>query len=331
MITVTLYSRHDCHLCEVALADLEALQDEIPHRVVVVDVDSDAALARAYGEKVPVLEVGPYRKEAPFTRQELKITLLAASDRAGQLARLDEAAQVDGKPRRVRPQRKTPGWADRFSYWLTGHYLAVFNLLVFIYVGVPFLAPVFMQTGWTRPARAIYWAYSGVCHQFAFRSWFLFGEQAVYPRQAAGVERLKPYGEVTGLNEGDVFAARRFIGDERVGYKVAFCERDVAIYGGILLFGLLFAATRRRIPPLPWYLWILLGIMPIAVDGVSQLISQPPFALLTYRESTPFLRSLTGGLFGFMTAWFGYGMVDAAMQDTRRMLAVKFARARADP
>ena len=81
---------------------------------------------------------------------------------------------------------------------------------------------------------------------------------------------------------------------------------------------------------LPWYLWIAIGIAPIALDGVSQVISQPPFHLLAYRESTPFLRTLTGGLFGFMTAWFGYSQVEIAMQETRRILAVKFARAKSE-
>jgi hypothetical protein len=33
--------------------------------------------------------------------------------------------------------------------------------------------------------------------------------------------------------EEDIFAARQFVGNPQVGYKVARCQRDVAIYGGI--------------------------------------------------------------------------------------------------
>jgi len=83
--------------------------------------------------------------------------------------------------------------------------------------------------------------------------------------------------------------------------------------------------------------WILLGIAPIGFDGGSQILSQaiadplfsflqPYFEFLPIRESTPILRSLTGFLFGFMTAWFGYPYVEEAMADSRKMLAVKFAR-----
>jgi uncharacterized membrane protein len=321
MINVTLYTRQNCHLCDVAKADLDSLQHEHPHKLFMIDIDEDESLRQAFGELVPVIEVGPYRKEAPFSRQDLIITLKAAQDRAGQLEKIGDARYAKQKAR-----ARTLTRADRLSFWFTNHYMLVFNLLVFLYVGIPFTAPALMNAGITGPARIIYTAYGAVCHQFAFRSWFLFGEQAAYPRAAAQVEGYLSYGQATGLNEEDVFQARSYLGDEGVGYKVAFCERDVAIYGGILFFGVLFTLTGRRLPSLPWYFWILLGILPIALDGVSQLLSQPPLNLWAYRESTPFLRTLTGFLFGFSTAWFGYPQVEEAMRDTRKILTVKFSR-----
>jgi hypothetical protein len=39
------------------------------------------------------------------------------------------------------------------------------------------------------------------------------------------------------------------------------------------------------------------------------------------------MRTLTGFLFGFTTAWFGYPLVEETMADTRRYLEEKFARA----
>jgi hypothetical protein len=57
------------------------------------------------------------------------------------------------------------------------------------------------------------------------------------------------------------------------------------------------------------------------------MISQPPLNLLPYRESTPFLRSLTGFLFGFMTAWFGYPYVEESMADNRKYLEGKLVKA----
>jgi len=320
MITVTVYTRPDCVECDALLAELEALQEEIPHRLALVDVSQDEALEHAFAQ-VPVVEVGPYRLRAPFEHQKLLVTLRAASDR---LAQQEKVGDERARRRRARGAAISP--IDRAMYWISRHYLLVFNLLVFLYVGLPFLAPVLMKAGAERPARLIYTVYGGVCHQLAFRSWFLFGEQPAYPRAAAHVDGLTPFGQATGLSEEDLWGARRFIGNDQVGYKVAFCERDVAIYAAILVFGLLYAALGKRLRPLPWYLWLALGVFPIGLDGFSQLLSQPPFHLWAYRESTPLLRTLTGALFGFTTAWFGYPLVDEAMMDTRRLLAAKFQR-----
>ena len=253
------------------------------------------------------------------------MTLSAARDRDLHITRVENSQALTA-------MRETGTWngADRFSYWLSRHYLLLLNLMVFIYVGLSFLAPVLAKAGAETPANLLYKAYSVVCHQLAYRSFFLFGEQSVYPRAAAGVDVPLTFQQATGLSGGDeaadLFAARAYIGDERVGYKVALCERDAAIYAAILLFGLLFGATGRRLPALPWYLWLVLAIVPIGLDGFSQLFSQPPLSFIPYRESTPFLRVLTGGLFGFMTAWFGYPLVEESMVDTREFMAAKWAR-----
>jgi Tfp pilus assembly protein PilN len=57
MVTLTLYSRPECHLCETLLAELAPL---LPPDVVVetVDVDSNVALERRYGLRIPVLTAG---------------------------------------------------------------------------------------------------------------------------------------------------------------------------------------------------------------------------------------------------------------------------------
>lgn len=327
MIRVTLFTKADCHLCDQTKADLESIKDKYPHELVEVNIDGSRELQLAYGLEIPVVEVGPYRLNAPITKQELQMTLGAAMDRADHIESIDSTAYQDQLER---------GWsvtsADRFSYWLSNHYMALFNTFVFIYLGLPVLAPVLMAAGVTPPAGLIYRAYGAVCHQFAFRSWFLFGDQAAYPRAAAGVDGLAPYSVATGLDETDLWGARNFIGNPEVGYKIALCERDVAIYGGILLFGLVFSLTGKRLKSIPWYMWILVGILPIGLDGFSQILSQPPLNeipplnLLSYRESTPLLRTLTGALFGVTTAWFGYPMVEETMVETRRYMASKFAR-----
>lgn len=325
MLTVVLYTRNDCHLCDDVKAELASLQEQQPHELVEVDVDSDPALRDTYGEYVPVVQVGPYIRRAPITRQDLLVSLAAARDRADQLESLSDPTY-----RRKQQRAAQVSTGDRISLWVANHYMLLANFLVFMYVGLSFLAPVFMKVGWTAPANAIYRSYSLVCHNLGYRSWFLFGEQAAYPRSAAEVEGLATFEQATGLSAGssteELFAARRYVGNEQLGYKVAFCERDVAIYSGILLFGLLFAASGKRIRPIHWTVWILIGIGPIALDGFSQLLSQPPFSLWAYRESTPLLRTLTGLIFGIMTAWYGFPIVAETMQDAKRALLVKYKR-----
>jgi glutaredoxin len=62
MIRLTLYGREDCHLCH----EMRAVVDGVVARrrdvlVEEVDVDSDPALARAYGLEIPVLAVNGRR------------------------------------------------------------------------------------------------------------------------------------------------------------------------------------------------------------------------------------------------------------------------------
>jgi uncharacterized membrane protein len=314
----------DCHLCDQAKEHLDSLQSMYPHQLKVVDVDSSTELLKDYGLNIPVVEVGPYSLKAPFTRQDLQMTLGAASDRNRHIQEIDRSIEQTSieKP-----------WtaADSFTYWLACHYLAILNTFVFVFfIGLPFLAPTLMELGLVTPAKLIYKSYSITCHQLPYRSWFLFGEQGYYPRAAANLPGVMSFGEATGLSEGDTIAdrykAREFVGEQRLGYKAALCERDVAIYGGILAFGLLFALTGRRIPRLPWYFWLLIGILPVAIDGLSQLISQPPISLFAYRESTPFLRTITGFLFGFTTAWFGYVYLEESMAETREIMEKRLVR-----
>lgn len=320
MISATLYKKADCSLCDQAEKDLAALAKKIPHTLAIVDVDEDPDLKAAYSERVPVLQVGPYTVEAPFDLQKIEMTLGAARDRLK-----ERSDDTELKARRKRGAQFSG--ADRFTHWFSRRYLLVLNVFIFLYVGLPFLAPVLMQAGAPALAKPIYTVYGAVCHQMAFRSWFLYGDQPVYPRVAAGVEGLDTFGNISGLDEEDLLAARRFIGNKQVGYKIAYCQRDVAIYGAMLLFGLIFGLTRRKLPPLPWYLWLAIGVAPIALDGFSQLLSQfPGFSLWAYRESTPFLRTLTGALFGFTTAWFGFPLLEESMSETRQMLAEKKAR-----
>lgn len=85
------------------------------------------------------------------------------------------------------------------------------------------------------------------------------------------------------------------------GYQMAFCQRNTAIYGSILLAGLVYAWRRGRIRPLSLGLYLLL-CLPMAIDGGTQLLG--------LRESTWLLRTITGSLFGTASVWLLYPTVD---------------------
>ena len=330
MLNVTLYTRKNCKLCDEVKADLNELQSQYPHRLAEVDIESDNALLAKFLVEIPVVEVGPYSLKAPISRQKLQMTLGAASDRKNQLEKLGDP-EYQMKIRKG--QKVTTG--DRVSFWIAKRYLLMLNLFMLIYVGLPFLAPTLMKLGAELPARAIYRIYSPLCHQFGFRSFFLYGEQVVYPLAEARMMGIKTFEQATGIpNLNDPYSvtrfdARKYTGDETVGYKVALCERDVAIYLAILLFGIIYGLSGRRVKSLHWAIWLLIGIAPIGLDGFSQLFSQFNWAwlnsILPYRESTIYLRILTGSLFGFMTAWFAYPNIEESMNETRQYYIKKFA------
>lgn len=57
--TVTLFTREECHLCHVALEELERIRGRHPFLLEVVDLDRDAPAEKraAYDWEVPVVEL----------------------------------------------------------------------------------------------------------------------------------------------------------------------------------------------------------------------------------------------------------------------------------
>lgn len=189
---------------------------------------------------------------------------------------------------------------DHMVHWLARHWLAVFSAALFLYIAVPTSAAVLMQVGATGPARVIYALYSGLCHELPERSYFLFGPQATYSLSELEADNVLP---------GETLAQRRlYAGDPEHGYKIALCQRDLAIYGTMLVAGLAYGLLRRRrtIKPIKLSVFALF-LIPIAVDGLSQLPG--------WRESTWVLRTITGALFGIGVVWLAYPHVQAAMDD----------------
>jgi uncharacterized membrane protein len=294
---VVLYVRNDHPASREARAWSDSLQGEYPHALDIRDVDSRPEWKDAFGETTPVAEVNGRRLAVPLTLTELK-SALALGEAIGQYR---EDIRVP------KPVRALSNNADRFADLFSRHWLAVFNGFLAVYLGLAFLAPVLMRVGASTPASWIYSVYSFTCHQLGYRSFFLFGKEPVYPRDVFAAE--------TGIDPNDLWRARALTGNSVLGYKVALCERDVAIYAFLLLGGIAFHFLRRKVKPLHWALWILFGLVPIGLDGGTQLLSYLPFLHFPARESTALLRVLTGAMFGVASAWFAYPYVQESMDE----------------
>jgi uncharacterized membrane protein len=245
-------------------------------------------------------------------------------------------------------QRSVVLGLDKAIYWVGRNWSAAVSVLLGVYVGLPILAPVLMNAGATGPADAIYRLYSPMCHQMASRSFFLFGEQVAYPRELAGTDMtpidaywdsrpalqgVPRYPETASELAQQLAALRAERGDERLGFKMALCERDIAIYGFLFLGAVLYGVVRRfrRPPRLPFWLFLIVGLAPIALDGFSQLFGTYGQALdiaffqqeIFHRESTPFMRTATGALFGFTLIWTFFPYVDRSMGEFNRELGDK--------
>lgn len=311
MRTLTYYYSTKLPASEDLLPEIKKLCEENNVPLIDICIDGNRDLEQRLAGKTPLVWIGPYKINHPFTLKEVEVAIKAALS-------LD-AATAESEP--VRSGLNTLSFTrhEEFSLWLSRSYVWMISLFLILFTAIAFLPPLLEKNGNTAIAGGIYKAYSILCHQLAYRSYFLGGEQIVYPRELAHIKGLLTYEEVTGSTAADLLYSRSLIGNPTMGYKVALCERDIAIYLSMALFGIFFEVTGKKIKGLRWYLWFLIALAPIALDGFSQL---PGLALgwptwLPIRESTPFLRSLTGTLFGAGTAWYMYPLMEETMSITR--------------
>ncbi len=174
-----------------------------------------------------------------------------------------------------------------FSQWLTRHWFEAFLIVYGLWVFTPFLAPVFMQIGWTGAGKAIYFIYSFFCHQLPERSFFLFGERTMYSLneiQAAWQDTINP------------FILRKFIGNETMGWKIAWSDRMIWFYTSVWLFAVLWSPFRRKIKPLAWWGFVLL-LLPLVIDGSTHAISDLAGIGEGFRDTNQWLVALTNNTF----------------------------------
>jgi uncharacterized membrane protein len=180
-------------------------------------------------------------------------------------------------------------------------YMLFFLLLCGSAIVVPLMA-FNGDAGWA------YDAFAPTCHQKLSRSLCLFHgpEGGPYwiadctPQDGRYVGGFGDHEEVGIVN-----------GEGATGYKMPYCSRDFGIYGAMLLAGLAYPFV-RRLDERALYpaAWLLLAIVPIAIDGGLQIateIDKPLFHadLLPFDyESTNAVRLATGAIAGFASSFY---------------------------
>lgn len=101
------------------------------------------------------------------------------------------------------------------------------------------------------------------------------------------------------------------------GEKMACCQRCAAIYGSILIVGLIFALLRARIAR-PRISDLLMLSMPMLVDGGAQLLG--------LWESTALTRVITGSMFGMAICWILLPYLESGFARIRLQIEKLFDR-----
>jgi uncharacterized membrane protein len=167
------------------------------------------------------------------------------------------------------------------------HWLLFVNLLVVLWVGLPWLAPVFIHLGWISAAKVVYIIYSFQCHQLPERSFFLFGRQWMYSL---------PEIQSAWQNTDNPMILRQFIGNAEMGWKVAWSDRMVSMYTSILPASLLYGLVRQRIKPISIWTFTLL-LVPMLIDGGTHMLSDLAGIGQGFRDTNLWLQTITNNIF----------------------------------
>src|SRR5437763_13383264 len=91
------------------------------------------------------------------------------------------------------------------------------------------------------------------------------------------------------------------------GHQLGMCARNFSIYASMFIGSLIFVLSKKRIPGIPWWIWVLM-ILPMALDGTTQMFG--------VRESIWALRVLTGTLFGLGNVWFALPLIQRTILES---------------
>ena len=181
------------------------------------------------------------------------------------------------------PSTLAPKSKQSIFSWIAKHWLETFLIVYGLWVFTPWLAPILMKLGWTSAGNAVYFIYSFFCHQLPERSFFFFGEKRMY--SLAEIQAV-------WQNTVNPMVLRKFVGNEAMGWKIAWSDRMISFYTSVWFFAALWWPVRKRIKPISWWAFAFL-LLPMAIDGVTHAISDLAGIGQGFRDTNQWLAVLT--------------------------------------
>lgn len=210
---------------------------------------------------------------------------------------------------------------NRLWYIVAKHWLFTANLLLGLYAGLPYLAPILAHYGYNRPASLIYMAYRFTCHQLPSRSFFVFDHQAALCHRCTAIWATFFLGGLVY-----VFVRNRKVKPLPFHWWI-LALIPIGLDGGTQLMGPLY-----EVFPDWWLTGFAIGlcillIVSLRMAGVSNwqyylfVLCFPIgmiFVQLTgTRESTWQLRTITGAILGLAYAGLIFPMMEESFQDIK--------------
>jgi uncharacterized membrane protein len=220
-------------------------------------------------------------------------------------------------------------WADRRILWLSKHWLAVANTFFFLYVGLPFLAPLLLATGFYNAANTIYSAYRLTCHQLPSRAYFIWGEQVALCHRDIAIY-------ATLLAGGLVFSfVRHRLRPPALRWYVFFMV-PIALDAGMAMASEWLQFTNMT------NLWVIgliaMGITSMILRSQNYLtwhsylfFAFGPLSLIYLHyfgphQSNLYLRNITGFILGVGTVWYAYPYLEESFNEIRQQVRTKLAK-----
>jgi uncharacterized membrane protein len=216
--------------------------------------------------------------------------------------------------------------ANKFSLFLSRHWLAFANTFFFLYAGLPFAAPLLLANGQTGVANGIYWVYHNLCHLLPSRAYFVAGEQVCLCHRCLAI-----YASI--FLGGIIFGFVRYTLKPLPPKWYLLFLMPMALDGGMGLASELL----QFIPIIA--LWIV-GLLVVGLVGgllyqqkllnwqLAVVLACIPLALLylTFigpHQSNIYLRHITGFLFGIGTVWVAYPLLQEGFGDIEQDAGTK--------